>query len=435
MTGTGRGRKRRALFGCALAVALAVHTLACGGSPTSPTPSPTPTPTNTPTPPEQTVTLSGTVTTAGAPVQNARVDIISVLNSGRSTMTDAAGKYRLTDLKPGTLTIRVSATDYAPQTSTFTLSGDGVSDINLLPMPSSGTSFAVVDVLFGSGIDNVVVTIPGGSTVSDPGGGFLSQLPAEGAATRSISLARAGSVSRESYLQHAEANNRFSMIPSSFNLAAFDEIARRSPLRRWTTSPKLVIENCTLTYVSTTASSSPCSSDGMTDAEYSSMVTDLEWSLPQLSGQTFGGFSSITRQQSPNGSSVLLLNFGQITVARIAGLTTGSTFWGYGRYFITSNWTITAGIVMIDRDFDRSGSPFRRSLRAHELGHAMGYDHSSLTSVMNSSARTEPTAFDLDVFRIAFRRPLGNRTPDVDPNPDIGVFSTSAVAGWSAPIR
>ena len=36
---------------------------------------------------------------------------------------------------------------------------------------------------------------------------------------------------------------------------------------------------------------------------------------------------------------------------------------------------MTSGESMLDRDFERSGSPFLRSLRAHELGHALGYNH------------------------------------------------------------
>nr|MBP6716260.1 hypothetical protein [Acidobacteriota bacterium] len=72
---------------------------------------------------------------------------------------------------------------------------------------------------------------------------------------------------------------------------------------------------------------------------------------------------------------------------------------------------------MLDRDFERSGSPFLRSLRTHELGHALGYNHVfALDSVMNTSARIEPNTFDLSATRLAFLRQPGNRAPDIDPS-------------------
>ncbi len=89
---------------------------------------------------------------------------------------------------------------------------------------------------------------------------------------------------------------------------------------------------------------------------------------------------------------------------------------------------------MLDRDFDRSASEFKRSLRAHELGHALGYQHvTGRTSVMNSQGRTEPNDFDRAAARIAFQRPPGNRSPDVDPTS--ASINRHGPATWSAPIR
>jgi hypothetical protein len=73
---------------------------------------------------------------------------------------------------------------------------------------------------------------------------------------------------------------------------------------------------------------------------------------------------------------------------------------------------------MLDREFDTSASPYRQSLRAHELGHALGYAHvDAVASVMNSSGRVLPNAFDRDGSRMAFLRPPLNRSPDTDPEP------------------
>jgi hypothetical protein len=80
-----------------------------------------------------------------------------------------------------------------------------------------------------------------------------------------------------------------------------------------------------------------------------------------------------------------------------------------------------SALIMIDREFDTSPSPYIRSLRAHEFGHALGYTHVTLrNSCMNSHARFEPNSFDLDAARIAFSRMPMSRTPDIDPDPFTG---------------
>jgi hypothetical protein len=52
---------------------------------------------------------------------------------------------------------------------------------------------------------------------------------------------------------------------------------------------------------------------------------------------------------------------------------------------------------------------------------------------MNADGRREPTAFDLDATRIAFDRPPGNRTPDIDPEPAHTVQRVEAPV-WSDAI-
>ena len=87
---------------------------------------------------------------------------------------------------------------------------------------------------------------------------------------------------------------------------------------------------------------------------------------------------------------------------------------------------------MIDSGFETSGSIFRRSLRVHELGHALGYNHVTVRdSVMNSHARFEPNVFDRDGSRFAFLRPPQNRSPDVDPDPFSLNLRVPAIPVWN----
>jgi hypothetical protein len=124
-----------------------------------------------------------------------------------------------------------------------------------------------------------------------------------------------------------------------------------------------------------------------------------------------------------------------ITVGRLVGLTTATNYWGYTRWQFRSDGAVTAGMIMLDRDFERrSPNLYLRSLRSHELGHALGYGHvTGRNSVMNSAALYEPTPYDLQAARIAFQRPTGNRAPDTDPN----TYSTNSlkVLRWTDPIR
>ena len=110
-----------------------------------------------------------------------------------------------------------------------------------------------------------------------------------------------------------------------------------------------------------------------------------------------------------------------IVVARYEGLTAATGYWGYTRWSWNGAGEIIAGIVMLDRAFETSSSPYRRSLRAHEFGHALGYNHvTGRTSVMNQVATIEPNPFDRDAAKFAFQRPPLNRSPDIDPDPFTG---------------
>ena len=88
--------------------------------------------------------------------------------------------------------------------------------------------------------------------------------------------------------------------------------------------------------------------------------------------------------------------------------------------------------MYLDRGFDRDDNR-RRLLRIHELGHALGYQHvESRTSIMNPSVGPEPTDFDRLGAIIAFARPAGNRSPDIDPASSALAVSSGG-GRWTAP--
>jgi hypothetical protein len=109
---------------------------------------------------------------------------------------------------------------------------------------------------------------------------------------------------------------------------------------------------------------------------------------------------------------------GAIVVARYRGLRgpSGDRIGGFGGTTIDAAGVIRGGMVMLDRDGElQSASP--RRLRVHELGHVLGLSHvtSRVSFMAPDGTGGLPNEADREAFRVAARRPPGNRAPDVDP--------------------
>jgi hypothetical protein len=297
------------------------------------------------------------------------------------------------------------------------------------------TSGRVVDVLSGSGLPNISI---GGDAVlappSGPDGSFAILAAAASDPVRRIEFSGAEIVTRQTSLAMPRANVTVSLIPRGFDLRAFDEMLRTPMLRRWTTAPPLLIERRVVQFADVSMSEAVAAASEMSDAEHATLLADLTWALPQMTGGAFHDFAGVTTRTAAAGSTVSLLAPGSITVVWVAGLTDATASWGWSRWLYGVNGVVVGGLVMLDEAFERSGSPYRRSLNTHELGHALGYEHVfSAPSVMNIPARLEPNAFDLAATRIAFERSPGNRSPDVDPDSaQVAQLATGAV--WSAAV-
>lgn len=305
------------------------------------------------------------------------------------------------------------------------------------PTPSGFVATGrAVDALTQAGYGGLTISGDGLQTSStDVTGAFTIAAGTPATDPRLVLFAGPGIVERRTNVRVPGAPMSVSLISSGFDLNAFNQMLRASSLlQRWTTAPPLLIETRALQFTTVGAADQVALSDQMTDAEVAQLADDLTWALPQMTGGAFPAFAGVSRQTSAEGTSVHILNPGVITVTRVVGLNATAGFWGYSRWLFQADGTVTGGMITLDRDFERSGSPFRRSLRSHELGHALGYNHvTSRPSVMNSAAVIEPNAFDLDACRIAFARAPGNRAPDADPsNASLNRFGTAI---WSAPIR
>jgi hypothetical protein len=352
-------------------------------------------------------------------IAGARVAIVNGANSGRTVVTDAQGTYRLETLDGGTFNLEVGAEGFSTDTRPINLTGDLTVDVGLRKAagPPPNIVGTAVDGVTEQRLPGVVVRITGiGEVVTGSDGSFqLSTSDPE--QVRAVTLSSGSTVDRQTYLRAPGPPATLSLMPRSLDLAAFDQMFRSGgSLARWTSAPSLVIQTRVLQFTNVSDQEYTATTTVMSDAEANALATDLAWALPQLTGNNFGSFAAQQRETAAPGERVRVTRTGQIVVARYVGLQAATTFWGYGRWQI-SNGDVRAGIVMLDDGFENSGSQFRRSLRAHELGHSLGYNHVTVRdSVMNSAARLEPNAFDKDSARLAFLRPPLNRSPDSDPD-------------------
>ena len=404
-----------------LLVSLALLLLpACGGSPTQPAPPPPP-----PPPPPTLLTITGIVAAEEPPtaIGGARVEVVDGPDAGRNATSGEDGRYTLLALRPGQFSIRVTADGFDTQTRSVSLASDLVSDFTLRatapkPPPANVVSGLVVDGISDAAVGGATIDVAGvGSFATEGNGTFRIEAP-DPEQLRLVTIKSATTVERQTHLRVPGPETRLTLFPSSFDLSAFDQMFRGTGrLDRWVEAPRLTIQRRVLQFTDVSESSYVATDELMTDEEVDQLVADFTWGLPQLTGGRFTSFAAERRETANVGEAVFVRRTGEIMVARYRGLTAATTFWGYARWAFGAPGTVIAGIVKLDRDFELSGSPFRRSLRVHELGHALGCNHVTIRqSVMNASARLEPNDFDRSAARLAFLRPPSNRSPDIDPD-------------------
>ena len=294
-----------------------------------------------------------------------------------------------------------------------------------------------VNAADGRSSSNVSVQIGRGrSVVSDADGNFEIRLDAT--ASYAAVLSSGATVERRTTVAGSAADRvRVSLIPSSFDLVAFDEMFRASEsgLQRWRTTPRLVIVASVMNYSTTFSNEFPATPEQLTGDEVAAMAAHLNEGLALLSGGTFTSFASTEIERPAEGVRVSTRRAGTIVVGRYNGVVTFAHTIGFGQWAAGSTGTVMAGAMYLDRDFDRNDTR-RRLLRIHELGHALGYQHvTSRPSIMNPSIGPEPSDFDRVGAIIAFQRPPGNRSPDTDPDSALAPVFGLSHARWHTSAR
>ena len=325
----------------------------------------------------------------------------------------------------------------------FVLPGCGGGSSPTAPTSPGSASFngLTLNALDSQPISGVTVNIGSQTAVSDASGRFQIENPGTG--SLSATLTGVPIIERRTVVTMQSGESlRQTLIPASFDIAAFDQMFRTdNRLHRWTTAPALVVLTTVLNYTRGLGSTEEyhATAEQLTEAETALLIEQLTEALALLTGNHFRNFASVERESVSAGSRITPLREGKIVVGRYNGVEGVLNTIGFGQWQTQGNGQVIGGAVYLDRDFDKN-SEARRLLRTHELGHALGYNHvTTRTSIMNPAIGPEPTIFDRQGALIAFQRMPGNQSPDTDPGSSspggiFGLASDSTAASWSGPI-
>jgi hypothetical protein len=249
------------------------------------------------------------------------------------------------------------------------------------------------------------------STVSD-GSGVMKVSSEAATGPMEVHFSGDSIISRQTFLRIPGSDVVVSVIPTDFDLVAFDEMARQPAIKRWTSKPSLVIERRILTFDDLAASTWTATGTLRDDASVTELESDLRSALRDLTGDTLTTFTSVNYTSAPADLEVEVSISNQITVFWVEGLAAGSGFDGFSRWEYR-DWVITGGVILLDADADRRAN--RRWLRYHELGHTLGFTHVTTRPSLMAPSAQPITAFDRTAGRLVYLREPGNRSPDIDP--------------------
>lgn len=356
------------------------------------------------------------------------------------------------------LTVRVSRTGLAPgghQASLAILSngGDGTIGVSLqVAQPEGGGSGSdgggtggtggtgggggdpgttalagrIVGQFSGSGVGGLTVRFDNQTVVTDADGGFSIQ-GAPSSSPRALTLSSGATYTRETFARTV-TDGAWKVIPKSFDMAAFDDVARDYEPRtiRWTGDPKVYFD------VTPPTGYPPGSELDAWIQEVQGVVESFiaSWT----SGSIRAASLQVGTNPPPTGSSGwIVVGFSEDPTIyndpRTVGL--ARTFWSVDRSIYSARIWFRFGKIS-----DPSLSSTRVAVVGHELGHALGVGHmdgntpSIMTPTISVSALT---TFDRMAGDVLYSRSPGNTSPDRDdPNTWRGGLVTAAagVSEW-----
>jgi hypothetical protein len=272
------------------------------------------------------------------------------------------------------------------------------------PPPGGSTALAgrIVDQFSGAGVSGLTVSFAGETSTTDSSGDF--EVPGDPSSSLRDLTIQGGSIhTRNTFARGSD--DRWEVIPSSFAIQPFNDVAREYEPRtiRWTQNPKI--------YVDTRAHNFP--GGGPVPQAWIDEAADVARDIVQdWSGGTLSATVTVTSSPPSEGSAGALVIAFDEDPDRYAGpqaVGLARTFWSNSRAISSAHiWLRFSGI---------GDAGVRFAVLAHEMGHGMGMGHmnGSTSSLMKPVITVgDLTTFDRRTGDIVYSRSPGNSSPDTD---------------------
>jgi len=311
------------------------------------------------------------------------------LSAQRSGMT--AGTYaaslRVSAGTVGADTARVSMT--VPSASSVTLAGK------------------LVDQFSGQGMAGLTVQYDGTTTTTDGSGNFTILGDAT-SSLQQLTLSGSGVYKRQTFA--VTGDNRWRVVPSTFNMTAYNDVARDefgTGTVRWLAAPTVYIDT---------------RPEGFTSDELSTWIAEVKAQVPTFiykwTGTQMNPAAVIVTSSPPSDftAGTIVIHFSENS-NDYGG---SSTTIGYARTSYTSSGSINSSAVWLRylRYSGTTGASKRKGILGHELGHATGLGHMSGTTASfmapSIGSNTDLSAFDVLAASFHYTRSPKNTTPDTD---------------------
>jgi hypothetical protein len=320
------------------------------------------------------------------------------LSAQRSGM--AAGTY--------STSVSVSAGSAGSATEVVSMTVPSISEPTPIPTSSVLLSGQVVDQFGGQALSGISVQYAGLSATTDATGSFT--FAGDATSTYSeLTLSGSGIYRRQTYARTGD--NRWQVVPGSFNMAAFNDVARDEwgpRTIRWTSTPTI--------YVDTRP-------EGFQDgAELQQWISEVQNQaaafVSKWSGTTMSPAQVVVTSNPPRDytGGTIVIHFSE----NDSDYGNSSQTIGYARISWSSSGSINGAAVWLRyvRYSGTSGASKRTGILGHELGHAMGMGHmsSGTPSFMYPSigSNTDLSAFDRQAALLLYSRAPGSSSPDTD---------------------
>jgi hypothetical protein len=345
--------------------------------------------------------------------------------AGKSSKTVSLSAQR-SGMTPGTYSASVNVSAGSAGSATEVVSMTVPSTSDPVPNPSVLLSGQVVDQFGGQALSGISVQYAGLSATTDATGSFTFSGDATSTYSE-LTLSGSGVYRRQTYARTGD--NRWQVVPGSFNMAAFNDVARDewSPRTiRWTSKPTVYVDTRPEGF-----EDGPELQQWISEVQNQAAAFVSKWSGTAMSSAQVVVTSNPPRDFT---GGTIVIHFSESD----SDYGNTSNAIGYARVSWSSPGSINGSAIWLRyvRYSGTSGASKRTGILGHELGHAMGMGHmdSGTPSFMYPSigSNTDLSAFDRQAALLLYSRAPGSSSPDTDNSDGVSKNLSPAAAPGSS---